>query len=69
MQRAIREASYRKLRPEDVMKIRTRLRSVDLRHKTWLSELGAVLGKFQRLNLEAPAVPADATGRKPGDAA
>jgi hypothetical protein len=67
--RAIREAPYRKLKPEEVMKLRTRLRSVDLRHKTWVSELGAILGKFQKMNFEEPRNESGPDGKKPGEAA
>ncbi len=52
LHRAIREAGYRRLKPEEITKLRARLRSQQLRHKTWLTELSELIRKFERMNLD-----------------
>ncbi len=48
LHRSLKEAKYRGLKPEEIMKVRTRLRSLQLRHKTWVTELNELSRRFDR---------------------
>jgi hypothetical protein len=44
--RAIQESKIRGLKPEESLKLKQRMRSLQLRHKTWVTELTEITTRF-----------------------